>query len=54
MVEVMLIAGVSLFVALCIGELIAPSRAPIANAVDEPVPCALASRVTCTSPSVDL
>jgi len=53
MAEVMLIGGVSLFVALCIGELIAPLRTTIVNTLEEPVPCALKSRATRTSPSVD-
>lgn len=54
MIEVMLIGGVSLFVALCVGELVAPLRAPLVYTLEEPIPCASVSGATRALPSVDL
>jgi len=54
MIGVMLIGGVSLFVALCIGELIVPLRTPIVKTLEEPVPCVLNPPATRASPSAGL
>ncbi len=36
MIAVLLIGGVTLLVAICVGDMIAPSRTPTVNMVDEP------------------